>query len=388
MLHFSDRTAWELEENEFTRRVRARRDAGLPLIDLTRSNPTQCGFNYSDDLLAPLSAAGAAVYEPAAFGMVHARQAVAKYYGELGANVREGAVCLTTSTSEAYSYLFRLLCDPGDEVLIARPSYPLFDYIARLDGVVLREYPLHYDPIAEQWWIDFVALRECMTPRTRAIILVHPNNPTGSYVHGEERRQLEELCVAAGIALIVDEVFLEYAIDASEPSFAVGEAKALTFVLSGLSKVAGLPQMKASWIVTRGPVDHVQQALARLAIIADTFLSMNAPVQFALGAWLANRAQVQNQLRARVHANLTYLRHCLRGTHCNVLAVEGGWTAVLQVPVSSEPSFADMALDAGVLVQPGDFYGMGTARVVLSLLTPEAEWQRGLAQLPLHSFPR
>ncbi|MDE1161953.1 MAG: pyridoxal phosphate-dependent aminotransferase [Acidobacteriaceae bacterium] len=385
-MSFSNRTAWELEENDFAIAVRAYRAAGGAIIDLTASNPTRCGFRYAEALLAPLADPAAAAYEPAAFGMEHSRQAVAGYYRELGCKLFPESICLTTSTSEAYSFLFRLLCDPGDDVLIARPSYPLFEYIARLDGVVLQEYPLHYDPASEEWWIDFDALRAAITPRTRAIIVVHPNNPTGSYVHLRERQELLALCAERKLALIADEVFLDYALEEREDSFAAAESPALTFTLSGLSKVCGLPQMKASWIVTTGPAELVREALARLEIIADTFLSMSAPVQFALTRWLPERALLQQQIKERMESNLAALKDRLRGTHSSMLRVEGGWTVILQVPREVDyQAFAFASLQNGVLVQPGDFYSMGPARIVLSLLTPPDDWQRGLALLPLSS---
>ena len=233
-------------------------------------------------------------------GWSRVRAAVAEYYHDHGAEVPANQICLTTSTSESYSYLFRLLCDPGDEVLIARPSYPLFDFIARLDSVVLREYPLEYDPGASAasphaWTIDFDALGAAINDRTRAIVLVHPNNPTGNYASDAERGRLGTLCAQHGLALIVDEVFLDYPIHSNPRprSFASDDGSALCFVLSGLSKVCALPQMKLSWIAARGPADVLTEALARLEIVADTFLSVNAPTQAALPNWLSGRNRLQ-----------------------------------------------------------------------------------------------
>jgi aspartate/methionine/tyrosine aminotransferase len=320
-----------------------------------------------------------------------ARAAVSQYYRDHGAEVPVEHICLTTSTSEAYSYLFRLLCDPGDEVLIARPSYPLFDFIARLDSVVLREYPLRYDPgastsSAHAWTIDFDALQATINGRTRAIVVVHPNNPTGNYASDEEREQLERLCAQHGLALIVDEVFLDYAIhsDARPKSFASGDGPALCFVLSGLSKVCALPQMKLSWIAACGPEDALWDALARLEVVADTFLSVNAPTQAALPSWLSGREALQKQIRERVRQNLAMLDARLRNTHADRLALEGGWTAVLRVPreVGGQP-FAEAALDRGVLVQPGEFYGLPDGRAVMSLLSLPEAWDRGLKLLPI-----
>jgi aspartate/methionine/tyrosine aminotransferase len=380
---FSDRTAWNLAENDFAAALHSAKRQGNDLVDLTVSNPTACGFIYPDDLLAPLADPSAALYTPGPFGMEPARAAVAAYYRDHGAEVSIGRICLTTSTSEAYSYLFRLLCDPGDEVLVARPSYPLFDFIARLDNVILREYPLLYDP-HHGWLIDLHALEAAITPRTRAIILVHPNNPTGNYASEAERTALQQLCLHHNLALIVDEVFLDYALQTPESTFAAADSACLTFVLSGLSKVCALPQMKLSWIAASGPAALCAEALSRLEVIADTFLSMNAPTQFALPQWLAQRASIQQQVVARMSQNLTELDTRLANSSSERLILQGGWTVILRVPRTAEGvPFAYAALDYGVIVQPGDFYGLPEGRVVLSLLTTPGQWAAGLALLPL-----
>jgi len=377
-MRFSERTAWDLGENSFAGRLREARAAGLPLFDLTISNPTACGFAYDErSLLAPLSETSALLYEPVPLGMENARAAVAAYYRDLGAEVALDRLCLTTSTSEAYSYLFRLLCDPGDEVLAASPSYPLFDYIARLDDVRLVEYPLLYH---DGWQIDLHALEASITKRTRAVIVVHPNNPTGHFCSSAEREAVQKLCAERGVALIVDEVFLDYGLPCAEAqSFATGQSPALTFVLSGLSKVCALPQMKCSWIATAGPKADVQAAMARLEMIADTFLSMNAPVQHGLPNWLASRHDMQGQIRARMTENLAALDAALAGSLCERLTMGGGWTAVLRVPRTvGGMEFREAALAAGVVVQPGEFYGLPEGRVVLSLLTPLDVWTAGI----------
>ncbi|MGC9198546.1 MAG: pyridoxal phosphate-dependent aminotransferase [Acidobacteriaceae bacterium] len=434
-MRFSTRTNWNLVENELAAAVRRRRSTGLAVIDLTVSNPTRCGFRYDQgDVLGCLEHPGALEYDPDPLGMMAARRAVSDYYRDGGAKVDPEQICLTTSTSEAYSFLFRLLCNAGDEVLAAGPSYPLFDYLARLDDVELREYPLFYDPnasvgtassVAEEtkpdsdrgldrglgagfgeglrasaatslgggltaaqgWWIDLHALKLAITDRTRAILVVHPNNPTGNYVSAAEREALEALCVERGLVLIVDEVFLDYSLDAAVPSFMTSGTEApgcLTFVLSGLSKICGLPQMKASWIAARGPGFLLQSAMERLEVIADTYLSMNAPIQYALPGWLAGRARLQEQVRERMRSNLAFLDRHLRGSCAGRLAMQGGWTVVLRVPrtVGSQ-EFALAALERGVLVQPGDFYGMGDGRAILSLLTPPEQWEKGLDLLPV-----
>jgi alanine-synthesizing transaminase len=380
-MRFSERTAWELGENEFAARLAVLRRAGGSVLDLTVSNPTACGFVYAEEaLLAPLCEPGAWLYEPEPLGIELARAAVARYYKDAGAVVPVERICLTTSTSEAYSFLFRLLCDPGDEVLVASPSYPLFDYIARLDGVRLVEYPLQYH---DGWQIDVEALKAAVTERTRAVIVVHPNNPTGQFCSAAERRALEAVCAGRGLALIVDEVFLDYALaGVARQSFAVGASGVLTFVLSGISKVCGLPQMKCSWIAACGPERMVAAAMQRMEIVADTFLSMNAPVQHALGDWLAGRQGFQQQVRERVRVNLEALDAALAGTVCQRFAMEAGWTAVLRVPRTVRGvEFSLAALEAGVVVQPGAFYGMGEGRVVVSLLTPVEVWREGVARL-------
>jgi alanine-synthesizing transaminase len=387
-MRFSERTAWEAEDGGFAVHLAAARATGRPLIDLTRSNPTECGLGYADErLLAPLAEVAALRYEPEPLGMVSARRAVAAYYGDAGAAVDVARVCLTTSTSEGYSFLFRMLCDPGDEVLIAQPSYPLFDSIARLDGVELRHYPLFYDPTGHTkgWSIDLVSLERSITSRTRAVVVVHPNNPTGQYASAVERTALINLCVRYDLALIVDEVFLDYGFDGlARPSFLGERSDALCFVLSGLSKVCGLPQMKASWIVAHGAQALVDEAMRRLEIVADTFLSMNAPIQHALPEWLAGRAIVQDAIRERVRCNIRVLDERLIGSASSRLAAEGGWTAVLRVPRAVDGvEFGEVALERGVVVQPGVLYGMPEGRVVLSLLTEPEVWRRGLELLPL-----
>ncbi len=385
---FSRRTDWNLGENALAQAKRAAHRAGKHIIDLTSSNPTSCGFDYPKNMLAPLLDKAALRYDPEPLGLAVAREAIATYYLDHKAIVAPERICLTTSTSEAYSFLFRLLCNPGDEVLIARPSYPLFEYLAQLDDVVLREYPLHYDPNADAshgWSIDLEALEDAITPRCRAILLVHPNNPTGNYVSATERLFLETMCERYNLALIVDEVFLDYALTSHRTeSFTAAAHGCLCFVLSGISKVCALPQMKVSWIAALGPSDKVAEAMARLEIIADTFLSMNAPMQIALPVWLGERRMMQAQILQRVRKNLKELDDRLAGTQAQRLEMQAGWTAILRVPrtVGGLP-FAMAALEQGVLVQPGEFYGLPDGRAVLSLLTLSGDWASGLARLPI-----
>ena len=381
MAHGSTRTAWDTAESGLSRALRERRDREQPVTDLTVSNPTLCDFSYDESsIVDALRSPAALVYDPDPRGILAAREAVARYYQSHGAQVPAKDIILTTSTSEAYSFLFRLLCDEGDEVLVASPSYPLFAYIARLDGVRLVEYPLLYH---DGWQIDLEALEAAVTERTRAVIVVHPNNPTGHFCSSGEREALEDLCARRGLALVVDEVFLDYGLPGVESrSFAAGESAALTFVLSGISKVCGLPQMKCSWIVACGPGQLLAEAMARLEIVADTFLSMNAPVQHALPAWLEARRGFQAQVVERMQRNLDVMDKVLAGTDCQRLELDGGWTAVLRVPRTVRGvEFSLAALDEGVVVQPGSFYGLPEGRVVVSLLTPPEVWGEGMRRL-------
>ncbi len=392
-MNFSHRTAWETGEDAW---ASARRSAGPDLIDLTIANPTACGLGPPiEEVLRPLAHPGAAFYTPDPLGMLSARDAVTAYYGDHHAEVSPEHLCLTTSTSEAYSFLFRLLCDPRDEVLIARPSYPLFDLLAQLDDVVLKPYPLHCDPgavpISESCWnLDMHALEEAFSPRTRAVVVVHPNNPTGNYVSAAERVALRQICARHNVALLVDEVFLDYSLRDARPasplarSFISEESPGLCFVLSGLSKICALPQMKLSWIAASGPAELVREAMSRLEIIADTFLSLNAPVQFALPHWLAGRHETQSRIRSRSRENLSILDSMLDGTMASRLPTEGGWTAVLRVPSTVEgEDFAVAAIRRGVLVQPGVLYDLPTGRCVVSLLTQPQVMREGLIRLPL-----
>jgi aspartate/methionine/tyrosine aminotransferase len=379
MTRFSRRTNWNAEENDLSRAHRARVEAGLPIADLTASNPTRCGFHYDRDLLASLGDERALDYDPQPKGLAAAREAVCAYYAQHGVRVEPEQVVLTTSTSEAYSYLFRLLCDPGSEVLVPQPSYPLFDFLADLDDVRLKPTPLVYD---HGWQIDGEGIRRAISAETRAIVLVHPNNPTGHFTKRWEAQELAGLCKEFDLSLTVDEVFLDYGFGDAPESFASGLDGVPVYVVSGLSKIAGLPQMKAAWIVATGP-ERIH-AISRLEVIADTFLSMNAPVQWALPAWLDGRAALQDQIRQRVAANLAELDRQLRGHEAlRRLEVEGGWYAVLRIPaLQPDELTVRELLDHGVWVHPGYFFGMEESGwLVLSLLGPEYEFSTGVTAL-------
>ncbi len=395
-VRFAKRTEWASEETAWSCALEARRNSGLPVLDLTASNPTRCGFSYDARLLAEFSTESARQYDPDPRGMLAAREAVCGYYIDQGGHIRAEQIVLTTSTSEGYSWLFRLLCDPGDEVLIAQPSYPLFDLLATMDDVRLVPYPLLYDPGGSHGWsLDLHTLRQRITPRTRAVIVVHPNNPTGHFTSAAERAALAAFCREHRLALIVDEVFLDYpqpGHEAAALSFAEGEQGALTFVLSGLSKIAALPQMKASWIVCLGPADARTEAMRRLEIIADTFLSMNAPVQHALPGWLRGRHAIQRQVRERVQRNLRSLDAALAAQHAITrLASEGGWYATLRTPasVTGEELAIRLLEKAGVAVHPGAFFGFAEQnRIVVSLLPEPEAFAAGIAAVMAEGLVR
>jgi alanine-synthesizing transaminase len=383
---FSHRTDWKLGINRFTAAHREVIATGREVLDLTLSNPSRAGFSYdAQAILSALSQPDAMDYDPQAKGLRSARQAVCAYYREQRAAAREidpELLILTTSTSEGYSYVFRLLCNPGDEILVPKPSYPLFEFLADLQDVKLVPYLLLYD---HGWQIDLPSLQMAMNSRTRAVVVVHPNNPTGSYASAEEGRALNQLCRENNLALIVDEVFLDYALDGSpRPSFASND-QALTFTLSGVSKISGLPQMKLAWIASSGPETVVTAAMARLEVIADTYLSMNAPVQLAAPVLLEQRKHIQPLLTERLRTNLQRLDDRLsRQKTCQRLTVEGGWYVVLRVPVtqSDEDLAIDLLQKKSVLVHPGHFYDFpGDGYLVLSLITPPEHFGSGVARV-------
>ena len=380
---FSDRTNWNLHPNRLTEALTRHRAAGKLLLDLTLSNPTECGLNHDEQaILAALANSAALKYKPDPKGLLPARQAVASYYAARGCTVPVEAMILTTSTSETYSYIFRTLCNPGDEILIPEPSYPLFGFLAEIDDVKLMRYPLVYD---HGWQIDFHALNRKITPRTRAVIVVHPNNPTGHFCKPEDVTMLNQICAARRMAIIADEVFLDFALDSSKPFSFAENAGALTFTMSGLSKISGLPQMKAAWLISSGPEELNSQALARLEVIADTFLSVGAPVQLAVPAFLELRQEFQARLMARVRRDLAALDHQLAAQKsCSRLAVEGGWYAVLRVPATrpDEDLAIELLAEKGVYVHPGHFYDFPVdGYLILSLITPERDFAEGVERL-------
>jgi alanine-synthesizing transaminase len=380
---FSRRTDWNLAPNRFTEALREVQKTGQPILDLTISNPTRAGIVYDQRvILEALGNQSALDYDPQPKGLLSAREAVARYYRERGEQVEADHLVLTTSTSEGYSDVFRLLANLGDEVLVPKPSYPLFEFLADLQDAKLVPYPLIYD---HGWQIDLHSLEQSLTEKTRAIVLVHPNNPTGSYVSNDERLRLNELCAAREVALIVDEVFLDYAHDGHRrPSFAENK-ESLTFTLSGLSKISALPQMKLAWIAVSGPARWVNEALERLEIIADTYLSVSTPVQIAAAKLLEQRKSVLPQLMTRVRENLCELdRQRAHNRACSRLEVEGGWYAALRVPAtqSDEDLAITLLRECTVLVHPGHFYDFPSdGHLVLSLIADPQVFSEGISRI-------
>ncbi len=380
---FSHRTDWKLTPNRFTQAQEELRAAGAEILDLSLSNPTRAELHYDEEaIMQALVQPDALDYDPQPKGLLKAREAVTNYYRAQHETVDPESIVLTTSTSEAYSYVFRLLCNPEDEILIPQPSYPLFEFLADLQDIKLVPYLLIYD---HGWHIDFPSLYNAVSHRTRAVVTVHPNNPTGYYVSGKEQDGLNDFCREYNLALIVDEVFLDYAHDGAPRQTFATNLDTLTFTLSGISKISALPQMKLAWLIASGPESAVQPALARLEIIADTFLSMNAPIQLAAAPFLDQRKNIQPLLLDRVRANLEDLDRALASQKtCQRLLVEGGWYAILRVPATQ--SDEDLAIEIlraeNVLVHPGHFYDFAAdGYLVLSLITPPKMFREGVHRL-------
>ncbi len=369
---FSSRTNWSLTPNRLSRILRERREAGLPILDLTESNPTRCGLVLDHhDILAPLQNAEAMTYQPDPRGLRVARESVARYYAERGVSLDPSQIFLTSSTSEAYTFVFRLLADVGDSILVPQPSYPLFDFLGNLNDVDVIPYPLAYH---NGWQVDLQGLASRWHSRTRAVLVVHPNNPTGSYIRKNELAAIADLCRRSNAAIISDEVFSDYGLDGNSERVVTHaqENSVLTFTLSGLSKISALPQMKLAWIVVNGPAELRRRAEERLEVIADTYLSVSAPIALAAPAWLAQRGAIQSQVIERVRTNLHHLDEVL-GPDLPVsrLSVEGGWYAILRVPAtrSDEAWAIELLTQTGVSLHPGHFYDFPTeGHLVLSLL--------------------
>jgi len=385
---FAKRTNWRLTPNPLTLAIDEFRKSGRPFLDLSESNPTRCGFAYDEtEILNALADPRALTYEPDPRGLLRARQAVADYYAGRGVKVDPRQIFLTTSTSEAYAYAFRLLADTGDNILAPAPSYPLFDFLSRLNDIELVPYPLVYD---DDWQIDFHALESRVNPQSRAVMVVHPNNPTGSYVRPTELDSLVRICKQHSMALIADEVFADYPLT---PAVAEGErvvshaatSSVLTFTLSGLSKISALPQMKLAWVVVNGPADLLRDALDRLEMIADTYLSVSAPIAHALPKLLEVRGAIQSQISKRTQENLQWLDGQLSSESVvRRLKTSGGWYVILRLPTmrTDEEWSLEFLRQDGVLVHPGHFFDFPTdGHVVLSLLPTSQDFQPAVSKL-------
>jgi alanine-synthesizing transaminase len=380
---FSRRTDWKLAPNRLSEVLREAQSRGQPILDLTISNPTSAGIPYDRAaILNSLQDELSLDYDPQPKGLLAAREAVADYYRERGNSLDPEHLLLTASTSEAYSYVFRLLANPGDEVLVPKPSYPLFEFLADLQDVRLVFYPLIYD---HGWQIDLHSLEDAISERTRAIACVHPNNPTGSYVSDHERSALNQICETRQLALVIDEVFLDYVHGGRRRESFATNTDALTFTLSGLSKISALPQMKLGWITVSGPSDLSKEAMARLEVIADTFLSVSTPIQLAAPALLQERRNIQPKITERVQNNLCELDRQLEANRAVTrLDVKGGWNAVLRIPVTQPDEDLAIALlqKHGVLVHPGHFYDFPSdGYLVLSMITEPQLFREGVSRI-------
>lgn len=367
-MKFSQRTAWQRRPNALSQALERRRACGLPVLDLTQSNPTRAGLVYPESLWDALRDADVRNYTPDARGLLEARQAVCAYYAPRGIDVRAEHVLLTSSTSEAYALLFKVLADPGDRVLVPRPSYPLLAYLAELEGIELGYYPLRYD--GARWALDLDRLAAAVDERTRAVVLVNPNNPTGSYINAQERLAVEALCCECGLALIADEVFYGYPLGSHRGVSFVSPGRGLHVALGGLSKALALPQAKLGWMVVGGDAALRSEALARLEIVADTYLSVGSAVQCALPDLLDSCETIQQVVLERVRTNYRLLCEGVGGAE--VMHCEGGWYGVLRLAGDDEALALDLLESEGVLVHPGHFYDFsGGSYWVLSLMAEQ-----------------
>jgi alanine-synthesizing transaminase len=384
---FSSRTDWNTTPNRLSCLAAEKNARGESIIDLTESNPTKCGFSYpSAEILAALSDPSIISYHPDPRGLLSARKAIAEYYAGHGSIITPEQIILTSSTSEAYSFLFKLLCNVGDDILVPQPSYPLFEYLCQLNDVSLRYYRLVYDG---EWHINFESLQARLTERTRAIILVHPNNPTGSYLKQNEFDRICSLAAEHHISIIADEVFGPYDIspDIHPENILTSNCSVPSFSLNGISKLLALPQLKLSWIIIDGALQQRDEILNRLDIIADTFLSINTPVQIALPKLIRFSSDIRNQIRLRIQSNYKFLQSIFANSCASVLRVEGGWYAVLQLPQKhNDDNWSEEILNhLNILVQPGHFFDMEQKSCIVVSLLPISAFFRE-AFLRLHKF--
>lgn len=381
---YSTRLHWSSPANAYSRRVSALRRDAVPLLDLSSSNPTTSQFNYpSREIAQALSATGGFTYDPAPAGEIEARQGVQMYYSRRGLHVQIDRILLTASTSEAYSYLFKLLCDPGSEVLVPHPSYPLFEYLASLESVRIVPYWLRYDG---SWHIDFEYLKQQLSPRTRAIVVVNPNNPTGSFLKKHETDWVVALASERNVPVIADEVFFDYPLVRLDRAAValVNRHDVLSFSLNGLSKAAGMPQMKLGWMVLNGPAEERERARQRLELILDTYLSVNTPVQRALPALLECGESMQAQIAGRISHNLAVLRDLLHDSPAHPLHTEGGWSIIVRLPGTQDEDrwLFDLLEQEHVIVQPGYFFDLECGKsLVVSLITPTEMFHEGISRM-------
>lgn len=380
---WSGRLPADLTPNPLARALAARRASGRPIVDLTGSNPTRAGFVYPDDLLQPLADPAGLVYDPQPLGLPCAREAVARDHRRRGLEVAADRIALTSSTSDAYALLFKMLCDPGDSVLVPRPSYPLFEHLTRLESIRAIPYELEYHGI---WRVDAESIGRAVDRQTKALLVVSPNNPTGSILHQEDLAAITPICERHGLMLIGDEVFCDYPLHASAEGVSVSsQDDVLTCALGGLSKSIGLPQAKLAWLTWTGPESQVTDALQAYEMVADSYLSLATPVQVAASALLSKGAAVRTQIHDRARANLETLEAmCAARPDVTLLRVEGGWSAVMQVPAtrSEEEMVAGLVTDDGVLVHPGYFYDFPReAFLVLSLIVEPHAFEEGVGLL-------
>lgn len=384
MYSYSDRLSWSFLENSYSQAISLKRRANAPLLDLSLSNPTTAlGTSYPNDAIR--QAFGRLedfLYEPDPHGQRTAREAIVQYYREAGIVAAAENMLLTASTSEAYALLFKLLCNPGDEVLAPLPSYPLFEYLSALESVRIVPYSLAYDG---SWYLDVREMARQITPRTRAIVIVNPNNPTGSFLKELECKELFALAAQHNLPIVSDEVFMDYEIAAGpHVKTLIGRDDVLSFSLNGLSKAAGMPQMKLGWMAVNGPDADRATAETRLELLLDTYLSVNTPVQRVLPDLLRAGREVRDALRLRIAGNLAVLAELLSGANAHMLHLEGGWSAILRLPATRPEAvwLHRFLVEGNVIAQPGYFFDMpGEPYIVISLIIEPAIFRQGLSEI-------